>query len=611
MSSRRAKALSDPILAPLGLFLRDFATFAGAKGLIASIFVLLGAIVEGLGLVLLIPFFSVVIDSRTGGWAQGMAERLFALFSTESRLARLTLLVAAFAVLMIARAATITVRDVMMAQLQLGFTQNIRSRITRRLAAARWDAVSHLCHSRVTHLMSADLRQLESACHIVLRDSVLIVMLASQTVLAFLLAPFLAALALSVVLLGGVTLLPMVRRARDVGRFVTNTNLALIHDMTQFLGALKLALSQNLQESFSRELEAMLCDLGARQIRYIRQQTLIRLAITTLAGIIGGVIIILGIVALDISASLLITLVLILSRMNAPAMQLQVDAQNLAHALPAYEKIRELERELADAETTTAAPSVFVPILSDSPIVFRKVSFLHSRKLSGPSSAGGVRDLDVTIEAGSIVGVTGASGAGKTTFADLLVGLYPPQSGEILIGDFALRGPLVTAWRSSISYVAQDPFLFHDTIRRNFLWASPKADEAALWEALQMAGAEEIVRNAAHGLDTVVGERGALLSGGERQRLCLARALLRRPRLLVLDEATNAIDVERERALCKRLLLVKPRPTIFMIAHRLESLSHCDRVLVLETGRIVSDGSSATSSSLGLADYRRARTYSA
>ena len=147
------------------------------------------------------------------------------------------------------------------------------------------------------------------------------------------------------------------------------------------------------------------------------------------------------------------------------------------------------------------------------------------------------------------------------------------------------------AWRDQVGYVAQEPFLFHDTIRRNFLWANPEADEAALWEVLRIAGAEDIVRNAAQGLETVVGERGSLLSGGERQRLCLARAMLRRPRLLVLDEATSAIDIEGEHGLFERRLRATPRPTIVMIAHRLESLRHCQRVLLFEQGTVVSDGS--------------------
>jgi ATP-binding cassette subfamily C protein len=267
-------------------------------------------------------------------------------------------------------------------------------------------------------------------------------------------------------------------------------------------------------------------------------------------------------------------------------MQLQLDTQDFARTLPAYEKIRDLEIELAAAEASPATAMGPTIVLSQGSIVFSRVSFFHGW---ADSAQGGVHDLDLTIEPGSIVGVTGPSGAGKTTFADLLVGLYAPQCGEIRVGGVELRGPAVRAWRNCVGYVSQDPFLFHDTIRRNFLWANPEASETALWDVLRMVGAEELVRNAAQGLNTVVGERGSLLSGGERQRLCLGRAMLRRPRLLVLDEATTAIDIKGEHALLDRLLQATPRPTIVMIAHRLESLRHCPRVVVFEGGMVVSD----------------------
>ena len=153
-----------------------------------------------------------------------------------------------------------------------------------------------------------------------------------------------------------------------------------------------------------------------------------------------------------------------------------------------------------------------------------------------------------------------------------------------------LRGPSVAAWRNGVGYVAQDGFLFHDTVRRNLLWARPEAGEAELWDALRTAGADPLVRGMARGLDTVVGERGALLSGGERQRLNLARAILRRQTLLVLDEATSAIDLASEEMLLERLLHLAPRPTIVMIAHRLESLGCCQRLFVLESGRLVCEG---------------------
>ncbi len=584
-----SQAAVESVLIPLRQLLRDFSVFAGRKGVQALLFVFLGAIVEGVGLVLLIPFFSVIINAENAnGWVQSVSARLFALISVENRIARLSLLVSLFAVLMIARAAIITARDVTVAQLKIGFVQQIRSQITCRLAAAKWDVVSRLRHSRITHLMSVDIQQLETAIDIVLRDAIAIIMLVSQIVLALLLAPLLTMLGLSIVLVGAVMLLPMVRRARRLGYFVTHANLSLIDDATQFLGGLKLAISQNLQKTFTREFETTLSELGARQIRYIREQTITGLTISTLSGLIGAIAMLLGIAVFDISASVLITLLLIVSRMTAPAIQLQLDAQHFARALPAYETIRELELDLAAAQAPPAAASMPPIVLSHGPIVFSRVSFLHGAADGVPA---GVRDLDLVIEPGSIVGITGPSGAGKTTLADLLVGLYAPQSGEIRVGGIELCGPAVTAWRNCIGYVSQDPFLFHDTIRQNFLWANPEAGDAELWDALRIAGAEELVREAPRGLNTVVGERGGLLSGGERQRLCLARAMLRRPHLLVLDEATSAIDIEGENALLKRLVLATPRPTIVMIAHRPESLRHCHRVIMFDEGKIVSDSS--------------------
>jgi len=152
-----------------------------------------------------------------------------------------------------------------------------------------------------------------------------------------------------------------------------------------------------------------------------------------------------------------------------------------------------------------------------------------------------------------------------------------------------LQGDAVAGWRERVSYVSQDPFLFHDTIRRNLAWARPQASEAEMWAALALAGADALVRRMEQGLDTVVGERGALVSGGERQRIALARAVLRRPRLLVLDEATSAIDVAGERGILARLRALKPRPTIVVIAHRAESLGGCDRVVRLQDGRVSND----------------------
>jgi ATP-binding cassette subfamily C protein len=144
-----------------------------------------------------------------------------------------------------------------------------------------------------------------------------------------------------------------------------------------------------------------------------------------------------------------------------------------------------------------------------------------------------------------------------------------------------LEGAVLASWRRYLSYISQDAFLFHDTIRRNLSWANNLADEDAMWRALTVAGADEFVRGLPEGLDTLVGERGTLVSGGERQRIALARALLRNPRLLVMDEATNAMDSAGERAVLLRLAALEPRPTIVVITHRQENLDLCGRTVLI------------------------------
>jgi ATP-binding cassette subfamily C protein len=363
-----------------------------------------------------------------------------------------------------------------------------------------------------------------------------------------------------------------------------------MNSTTQFLGGLKLAISQNLQATFVVEFEKTSHELARRHIDYIKERTYSRVALATLSALLGAMAVLVGFGALNISPPVLITLLLVLTRMSGPAAQIQQAVGQLAYDLPAYEKLRELEEELA-AIPREEALEYSAAKFPDGPIVFENVSFHHAHADGSPESWSehGVCNLDLAIARGEFIGLTGSSGAGKSTFCDLLVGLFPPQSGKILLGNTVLDGATLVAWRAQVSYVSQDPFLFHDTIRRNLSWVNPQAAEEDLWAALTIAGAEVLVRRMKGGLDTMVGERGTLISGGERQRIALARAIVRKPRLLVLDEATSAIDIAGERNVIDRVLTIRPRPTIVMIAHRGESLALCDRVLRLEAGHLVSD----------------------
>lgn len=581
-SDRDEMVRTRPLLLTRAL-LREFVQYAGRKGVVATLFVAAGALVEGLSLVLIIPLVAIVTASDTTfGPLERTAKSAFGLFGIESHFERLALLLAAFGVLMVVRAIVILVRDVTVAELQTGFVESHRLRIAKALAGASWDQVVRLRHARITHLLSGDIQRLGVITNTILRFGVSAAMLVVQCVLVFLLAPTLAGLAVAVLLSIALAFVPSIRRANKIGQRVTLANISLLNSAAQFLGGLKLAMSQNLQSSFVAEFRDTLQDLTKRQIEFMRQQSYGRLAFTTISALAGGLLVLVGFGIFQLPAPTLITLLLIVARMSGPAIQIQQGIQQFANALPAYEAVKELEKDIASMAPVDVDGGVELTI-PNGPIVFENVSFLHAPEEAG--DARGVRGINLTIEPGEFLGVGGPSGAGKTTFADLLVGLYPPQQGRISIGGLELAGPTLAAWRGCLAYVAQDAFLFHDSIRRNLAWVNPEASEEEMWAALQFVGAADLVRRMEQGIDTVVGERGTLVSGGERQRLALARAILRRPRMLILDEATNAIDVAGERDILERLRRSTPRPTILMIAHRAESLALCDRRLQFEAGR--------------------------
>jgi ATP-binding cassette subfamily C protein len=438
-------------------------------------------------------------------------------------------------------------------------------------------------------VLGGDIQACGDAVAMLLNAVVAAAMLVAQCALVFLLSPVLALLVFLLLLGGALALRPVLRRSRELGGALTDANLHLVTATTQFLGGLKLALSQNLEAGFLRGFKITLADATARQIQFSRQRTSIQLWLTSTAALVAGIVILLGVGVFETAPATLIGFLFVLARINGPALQLQAALQNIFHSLPAYTKIKQLQQELREAQQGSDAAGAEEATPLEGDVEFRDVSFWHNERSASGDRAGGLFDASILIKQGSFLGLVGPSGAGKSTFSDLLVGLYPPRRGKVAVGGVPLdkgrASPLAAAGELRVAGARS----LHDTIRSNLLWARPEADEADLWGALRDSGADELVRGMEDGLETVVGERGALLSGGERQRIALARALLRGPRLLVLDEATNAIDIEGERAILERLSSAPNRPTIVMIAHRQSSLDLCETLVQLQNGRIVSD----------------------
>jgi ATP-binding cassette, subfamily B, multidrug efflux pump len=203
------------------------------------------------------------------------------------------------------------------------------------------------------------------------------------------------------------------------------------------------------------------------------------------------------------------------------------------------------------------------------------------------------RGLDLTIAAGERVGFVGHSGAGKTTLATLLMRLYDIQGGAVSIDGQDIAAVTQSSLRRSIGLIPQDTILFHRTLMENIRYGRPDASDADVFHAAERAHAHEFVMTLSHGYQTLVGERGVKLSGGQRQRIAIARALLKNAPILVLDEATSALDSESEALIQAGMHEAMAGKTVIAIAHRLSTLAHLDRLIVLDKGQIVEDGSHA------------------
>jgi ATP-binding cassette subfamily C protein len=201
-------------------------------------------------------------------------------------------------------------------------------------------------------------------------------------------------------------------------------------------------------------------------------------------------------------------------------------------------------------------------------------------------------DVSLTVAAGEKVALVGASGGGKSTLVQALLGLYPVKTGQIRYGGVPVSEIGWEAVREHVGVVLQHPVLFNDSVRAN-LTLGRDADDAALWQALDIAQLKETIAALPHGLDTEVGRQGVRLSGGQRQRLAIARMIVADPRIVILDEATSALDTTTERQLHQALAGFLAGRTTLIIAHRLSAVKQADRILVFENGRVVEEGDHA------------------
>jgi ATP-binding cassette subfamily C protein len=583
---KRPQSQSDGsvIVRPLSLLIRAMARAGGWRlGFIIALVTML-PVMEAAGAALLLPALSAAGMNSGGAGAAGYytraIERAFAAAHLHPGFAAL---LAGIGVAMAARGAMDRARDVAAWTVLFRLQDSLRRRLYRAIADSGWLFVTRARSSDFVHALTAELDRANWAA------SALIWLLSEAVTGALYLTiafAFSARVTLITLACGAALALLLRAKARrigEIGRELADHAGVLHAAASEHLGSLKTAKMYGAEARNYELFSRVSGRIAEANIRSMREQSAAALWFE-----LGGWALLLPILygavrVLTVAPADLLILMAVFWRLMPRFQAAHSHYRNLAGFMPSFANVIAMEnRCIAAAEPASDG--------DEAPEPRHEIRLEHVSFAYGDSRRPAICDLNLRIPARRITAIVGPSGAGKSTTADILMGLIAPDGGRLTIDGAPLENKSLRAWRESIGYVANDTPLFHLSIRDNLLWARPDASEDELWRALRFAAAETFVRELPEGIDTIAGERGLRLSQGERQRIALARAILRRPSILVLDEATNSLDHENEARVLGAIEALRGEITVLIIAHRLSAIRWADLIHVIEDGVVAESG---------------------
>lgn len=477
-------------------------------------------------------------------------------------------------------------RDVALLRLRLDYLSRLRGRLYRSLMAAPWTLLARIRHANVLSVLTSDLDRINAGTMALLQGVVSVGVGLVTVGVAVSLSP---ALIVPAAVAGAVLALPLLgqtARGLSLGQRLTEAHQSFVASATDFLSTLKLVKAQGGDEPLLRHVDRAGAGLDAEQLAFMRDHGR-RTALMQIGGVLlVAALLLYGVVALQLPLPTLILSLYLLARLVPLINQGASFAQMVTHMLPAWRAFRQLEDRLASRQ----ARAVDEPASPRMGLV-RGIDITAARFRYPDAGHPALDGVDLHIPARRTVALVGPSGAGKTSLADVVLGLLDLDEGQVCVDGVPLDARSRRGWQQAVAYVPQENILLPASVRENLLWNQAGVSDAAVWRALEQAQANAFVRRLPQGLDTVLGEQGAGLSGGERQRLMLARALVRQPQLLVLDEATSHLDTETEQAVRLALRELAGSLTVVLIAHRLSTVRDADLVVLMDRGRVVATGS--------------------
>jgi ATP-binding cassette subfamily C protein len=360
-------------------------------------------------------------------------------------------------------------------------------------------------------------------------------------------------------------MLPLYKHTANAGKNQVQQNHAIVHALSEQLNVLKMIKTGGFEEQFIQEIKEISVSLEHRNQYFIHILAISKLAYAIGLVIIFSILLYFALTVITISLPSLMMLLIVFLRILPRVSTMQQTYQRLIHQIPSYTEVKQLLQScMANREMGYHNHSNTLTF--NESITFHNVHFSYQQNHISPI----IKQLSFCIKKNTTIAIMGPSGAGKSTLADLMVGLINPTSGRIYIDRTPLDEKNKLVWRKSVAYVAQEHLLLNKSIRQNLQLFTSEKPDVDLWEALRSASAAGFVEALEHGLDTIIGEQGIRLSGGEHQRLSLARALLAKPQLLILDECTSSLDKNNINEIQKALKQLHGTMTIIIISHQMD-----------------------------------------
>lgn len=520
---------------------------------------------EGLGFVLLVPFLAMIGDTP--------ADLPLGL---ETSALSPAMLMAGFVFLVAIRAAAEVAHRMAVQDLQVAVVDGLRMRAADAILSADWRWASRLRRSEGEALLITNIDRTGYAIEMFAALLRLSLGLLALSAAALAISPGAAVTGLAAGGLVVLAFIPLMRRARKLGEELSRANDRLYARLGESLSALRIIRSFGREDAARDSIATSLHELRTHERRYTLDSALGQAALQVGGAIVAASLAWFALAVLAMPIAILLPLAAIFVRALPLLGQLQASAQGWNHTRPAIDDALAL---IGAGSAHREQPSdLDAPSLREQ-IELRDVSITYEPERPALDS------VSLTIAARQLLVLAGPSGSGKSALADIAAGLIAPDQGNILVDGTPLDEAGRRAWRDRVAYVQQEPILFSGSVRDNLLWAAPEADEAQLERALEEASAS-FVHSLPEGIDCDLGENGRALSGGERQRVALARALMRDPDLVVLDEATSAIDTANEQAIAAALHAMTAKRTVIAIAHRGLLPEIADRVVRMDKGRI-------------------------